>query len=125
MTQVNMSRPSTASLSRPVTASFSRSVTPSFDGKRGSAMPMLPGCSQPDTRSNFAKPHIFDITHDGLATESANKVAVARTLRGDFSHLPEHNIRNETQSASGSTPFNPKRPFTPTFVANGGKVLLA
>ena len=117
-----MSRPSTAALSRPVTASFSRPITPSFEGRRGSGMPMLPGCSQPETRTNFAKPHIFDITHDGLATESANKVAVARTLRGDLSLLPDSNVRNESPSPSHSTLFNPKRPFTPTFVANGGKV---
>jgi hypothetical protein len=85
-------------------------------------MPMLPGCSQPETRTNFAKPHIFDITHDGLATESANKVAVARTLRGDLSMLPESNLRNDSPAPSHSASFNPKRPFTPTFVANGGKV---
>jgi len=87
-------------------------------------MPMLPGCSQPDTRTNFAKPHIFDITHDGLATENANKVAVARTLRGDLSMLPEQNSRSEIPSAVQTTSFNPKRPFTPTFVANSGKVLV-
>ena len=117
-----MSRPSTASLSRPVTASFSRPYTPSLEGRHGAGMPMLPGCSQPDVRTNFAKPHIFDITHDGLATESANKVAVARTLRGDFSALPEQNLRGETPAASQSSTFNSKRPFTPTFVANSGKV---
>ena len=117
-----MSRPTTASLSRPVTASFSRPYTPSFEGRHGAGMPMLPGCSQPDTRTNFAKPHIFDITHDGLATENANKVAVARTLRGDLSMLPEQNSRSETPSAGQTTSFNPKRPFTPTFVANSGKV---
>ncbi len=120
-----MSRPSTASLSRPVTASFSRPYTPSLEGKFGGhgGMPMLPGCSQPDVRTNFAKPHIFDITHDGLATESVNKVAVARTLRGDLSMLPEQNLRGETPSMSHATSFNPKRPFTPTFVANSGKVM--
>ncbi len=117
-----MSRPSTASLSRPVTASFSRPYTPSFEGRNGAGMPMLPGCSQPDTRTNYAKPHIFDITHDGLATESSNKVAVARTLRGDLSMLPEQNSRSETPSAAQTTSFNPKRPFTPTFVSNSGKV---
>ena len=118
-----MSRPSTAALSRPVTASFSRPVTPSFEGKRALGMPMLPGCSQPDSRTNFAKSHIFDITHDGLATESESKVAVARTLRGDLSMLPEPNNRSESPvQASASASFNPKRPFTPAFVANGGKV---
>jgi hypothetical protein len=121
--KVIMSRPSTAALSRPVTASFSRPVTPAFDGKRALGMPMLPGCSQPDSRTNFAKPHIFDITQDGLATESESKVAVARTLRGDWSMLPEPNNRSESPvQASASASFNPKRPFTPAFVANGGKV---
>jgi hypothetical protein len=117
-----MSRPPTATLSRPVTASFSRPFTPSFEGGRGGGMPMLPGCSQPDTRSNFAKSHVFDITHDGLATENAGKLAVARTLRGDLSLLPEPHTQGETRAVYQPAKFDPKRPFTPTFVANGGKV---